>query len=104
MTVRSEGQFNTIIYEETDSYRNTQERWSVLMSPTTIQRLSIHNHVVNLVSAYGRMDHVRVYPFDLPDNNLMAYFPEANVLIGCERDPRSKTPAFKSVLVNVEPI
>ncbi|MBQ0712029.1 MAG: FdhF/YdeP family oxidoreductase [Porticoccus sp.] len=102
MTVRSEGQFNTIIYEETDSYRNTQERWSVLMSPTTIQYLGIQNNVVNLVSAYGRMDHVRVYPFDLPDNNLMAYFPEANVLIGCESDPRSKTPAFKSVLVKVE--
>ncbi|MEH6467008.1 MAG: FdhF/YdeP family oxidoreductase, partial [Porticoccus sp.] len=80
MTVRSEGQFNTIIYEETDSYRNTQERWSVLMNPTTIQRLGIHNSAVNLVSAYGRMDHVRVYPFELPDNNLMAYFPEANVL------------------------
>ncbi len=102
MTVRSEGQFNTIIYEETDSYRNTQERWSVLMNPTTIQHLGIQNNVVNLVSAYGRMDHVRVYPFDLPDNNLMAYFPEANVLIGCERDPRSKTPAFKSVPVNIE--
>jgi molybdopterin-dependent oxidoreductase alpha subunit len=102
MTVRSEGQFNTIIYEETDSYRNTQERWSVLMNPATIQRLGIHNSVVNLVSAYGRMDHVRVYPFDLPDNNLMAYFPEANVLIGCENDPRSKTPAFKSVPVNIE--
>jgi len=61
------------------------------MSPTTIQRLGIHNSVVNLVSAHGRMDHVRVYPFDLPDNNLMAYFPEANVLIGGESDPRSKT-------------
>jgi molybdopterin-dependent oxidoreductase alpha subunit len=102
MTVRSEGQFNTIIYEEIDSYRNTQERWSVLMSPTTIQYLGIQNNVVNLVSAHGRMDHVRVYPFDLPDNNLMAYFPEANVLIGCESDPRSKTPAFKSVPVNIE--
>ncbi|MEH6468620.1 MAG: FdhF/YdeP family oxidoreductase [Porticoccus sp.] len=102
MTVRSEGQFNTIIYEEADGYRNTQERWSVLMNPTTIQRLGIHNRVVNLVSAYGRMDHVRVYPFELPDNNLMAYFPEANVLIGCESDPRSKTPAFKSVPVNIE--
>jgi len=102
MTVRSEGQFNTIIYEETDSYRNTQERWSVLMNPATIQRLGIHNSVVNLVSAYGRMNHVRVYPFELPDNNLMAYFPEANVLIGYESDPRSKTPAFKSVPVNIE--
>jgi molybdopterin-dependent oxidoreductase alpha subunit len=101
-TVRSEGQFNTIIYEEKDSYRNTQNRWSVLVSPGTIKKLGIHNNVVNLVSQYGRMDRVRVYPFDLPDNNLMAYFPEANILIGCESDRRSKTPAFKSVLVNVE--
>ena len=59
---------------------------------------------MNLVFPYGRMDHVRVYPFDLPDNNLMAYFPEANVLIGCEQDPRSKTPAFKSVPVKVESV
>jgi len=106
-SVRSEGQFNTIVYEETDSYRNTQERWSVLMNPNTIEKLGIgkkgiQNNLVNLVSAYGRMDHVRVYPFDLPDNNLMAYFPEANVLIGCESDPRSKTPAFKAVPVNIE--
>ena len=101
-TVRSEGQFNTIIYEETDSYRNTQNRWSVLMNPDTIKKLGIHNNIVNLVSNYGRMDRVRVYPFDLPDNNLMAYFPEANVLIGCEQDPRSKTPAFKAVPVNIE--
>lgn len=101
-SVRSEGQFNTIIYEEKDSYRNTQDRWSVLMSPDTIKRLNINNHVVNLVSPYGRMDRVRVYPFDLPDNNLMAYFPESNILTGCEQDPRSKTPAFKSVPVKVE--
>lgn len=101
-SVRSEGQFNTIIYEEKDSYRNTQDRWSVLMSPDTIKQLNLHHPVVNLVSAYGRMDHVRVYPFDLPDNNVMAYFPEANILIGCEQDPRSKTPAFKAVAVKIE--
>jgi len=108
-SVRSEGQFNTIIYEETDSYRNTQDRWSILMNTDTIEKLGIgkkgiQNNLVNLVSAYGRMDHVRVYPFDLPDNNLMAYFPEANVLIGCESDPRSKTPAFKAVPVNIETV
>ena len=103
-SVRSEGQFNTMIYEEKDSYRNTHDRWSVLMNSATIQRMGISNYVVNLVSPYGRMDHVRVYPFDLPDNNLMAYFPEANILIGCEQDPRSKTPAFKAVPVNIETV
>ncbi|TNE76853.1 MAG: histidine kinase, partial [Gammaproteobacteria bacterium] len=101
MTVRSEGQFNTIVYEEKDSYRDTHERWAVLMHPATIERLGINN-VVDLVSEHGRMDRVRVYPFDLPEHNLMAYFPEANVLVGTASDPRSKTPAFKSVAVRIE--
>jgi hypothetical protein len=48
------------------------------------------------------MEAVRVYPFDLPAGNAMAYFPEANVLIGRESDPRSRTPAFKSVAVAIE--
>ncbi|WP_461519206.1 FdhF/YdeP family oxidoreductase [Porticoccus sp.] len=102
MTVRSEGQFNTIVYEERDSYRNTDDRWAVLMHPATIERFGINGNVVDLVSEHGRMDRVRVYPFDLPEHNLMAYFPEANVLVGTDSDPRSKTPAFKSVAVRIE--
>ena len=31
------------------------------------------------------------------------YFPEANVLVPTTTDPDSKTPAFKCVLVTVEP-
>jgi hypothetical protein len=31
----------------------------------------------------------------------MAYFPEANVLIGKESDPRSKNPAFKSTAIAI---
>ncbi len=102
MTVRSEGQFNTIIYEEKDSYRQTPHRWCVLMNLKTIQELNLKQHsLVTLKSAYGIMKNVEVFPFDLPDYNLMAYFPEANRLIGLERDERSKTPAFKSVDVVV---
>ena len=33
----------------------------------------------------------------------MTYFPEANVLIPQDTDPRSRTPGFKSVLVNAQP-
>lgn len=103
MTVRSEGQFNSIIYEENDSYRGTPERWSLLMNPRQMSALQLKKgDPVNLVSPHGRMDRVKVYPFDLPDNNLMAYYPEANVLIGREHDPRSQTPAFKAVKVAVE--
>jgi hypothetical protein len=31
------------------------------------------------------------------------YYPEANVLVPRDVDPRSKTPAFKSVLVEIVP-
>jgi anaerobic selenocysteine-containing dehydrogenase len=37
-----------------------------------------------------------------PGNALM-YYPEANTLVPRDVDPRSKTPAFKSVLVDIVP-
>src|SRR5690606_41246767 len=57
------------------------------------------NTPVSLVSSAGRLDNLRVQPFDVRRGNLMTYFPEANVLVPREVDPRSRTPAFKSVPV-----
>jgi molybdopterin-dependent oxidoreductase alpha subunit len=103
MTVRSEGQFNTIIYEEQDTYRNTDDRWSLLLSVSDIEQLGIEEgDRVTLRSNAGEMKHLKVFPFDLPAGNAMAYFPEANILVGREHDPRSLTPAFKSVDVQIE--
>ena len=102
MSVRSEGQFNSIIYEQKDSYRQVDQRWSVLMNPKQISSLGINaGDKVDITSATGEMKAVTVYPFDLPDGDIMAYYPEANVLIGRARDARSKTPAFKSVDVKL---
>ena len=102
MSIRSEGQFNSIIYEENDSYRGTQERWSALFNQQDLLELGIsHGDYVDLCSTYGEMKRVKVYAFDIPKGNVMAYYPEANVLIGRARDPRSHTPAFKSVAINV---
>jgi hypothetical protein len=56
---------------------------------------------LDIESAYGAMRGVKVYPLDLPDNDVMVYYPEANCLIGRERDARSQTPAFKSVKVRL---
>ncbi|MEM9621009.1 MAG: molybdopterin dinucleotide binding domain-containing protein, partial [Pseudomonadota bacterium] len=101
--VRSEGQFNTIVYEQEDTYRSISNRWSVLMSQEDLARLRLQRgDQVTLRSAYGTMEAVEVHPFDLPAGNLLAYFPEANVLIGTEVDPRSRTPAFKSIQVAVQ--
>ena len=102
-TVRSEGQFNSIVYEYEDSYRQNRDRWVVMMNPDdmTQQRLD-EDDSVTLVSTQGRMRGVRVRAYDLPRGDLMAYFPEANVLTSTAVDPRSKTPAFKSTPVWIE--
>lgn len=102
-TIRSEGQFNTIIYERKDSYRCTENRWSVLMNPADMSALGVHEGgAVDLVSDQGRMAGVTVHAFDLPQGGIGAYFPEANVLTGNAVDRRSHTPAFKATPVTVE--
>ncbi len=104
-TVRSEGQFNTIIYERTDSYRDRADRWSIMLNAhdLTLHRLQVGDRV-NLLSAHGRMQGVTVRAFDIARGSVMAYFPEANVLTGLEVDPRSHTPAFKATPVWIEAV
>src|SRR5690606_7970404 len=103
-SIRSEGQFNSIIYEEVDSYRGTKNRQSILMNRDDMARLGLNpGDRATLASAHGEMPDVEVQPFDLPPGNVLAYYPEANVLIGTGRDPRSHTPAFKSVPVRAVP-
>ncbi|WP_320818841.1 molybdopterin dinucleotide binding domain-containing protein [Thalassolituus sp.] len=102
MSVRSEGQFNSIIYEETDSYRGVDNRWTVLLNPDDMKAMALSaGDKVDVVSAHCVMKSVHAQPFDIPQGNVMAYYPEADVLIGLDRDKRSHTPAFKSVAVQL---
>ena len=41
MTLRSEGQFNTVVYEEEDLYRGQERRDVVLMSAADAERLGL---------------------------------------------------------------
>ncbi len=101
-TVRSEGQFNSIIYEEKDSYRKTDTRWCVMLNESDIEDLGIRpGERISLESEHGRMRDVKVFVHDLPKGNAMAYYPEANCLTGTEVDPRSKTPSFKHTRVRL---
>lgn len=101
-SVRSEGQFNSIIYEETDSYRHQASRHSLLMSPEDLSYLGLkQGDKISVISRQGRMDNLLVQPFDIPAGNVLAYYPEANVLTEHNVDPRSKTPNFKSVPVKI---
>ena len=102
-SVRSTGQFNSVVYEEGDSYRGIDKRWVVLLNPKDISNAELNpGDLVHLHSPYGTMRDVEIQPFALPSGNAMAYYPEANMLTGRERDPRSQTPAFKSVAVAIE--
>jgi anaerobic selenocysteine-containing dehydrogenase len=104
MTVRSEGQFNTVVYEEADIYRGQERRDVILLNGKDIARLKLHvDQEVTVRSEVGHMSNVRVRQYDIRAGNALMYFPEANVLVPGKADPRSKTPAFKSVLISIEP-
>ncbi len=104
MTVRSEGQFNTVVYEEEDIYRNQERRDVILMHPTDIEERGLKvDQRVTVSSATGTMHNILVRSFDIRAGNAMMYYPEANVLVPKTTDARSKTPAFKNVCVTVTP-
>ncbi|NNL57138.1 MAG: FdhF/YdeP family oxidoreductase, partial [Pseudomonadales bacterium] len=63
MSVRSEGQFNSIIYEQADSYRGVPERWSLMLNRDDMREMGIvQGDRVDVYSHYGTMQGVTVYP------------------------------------------
>lgn len=104
MTLRSEGQFNTVVYEDEDIYRGNERRDVVMMNEADAQSLGLRRdaHVV-VENQTGRLEAlVRFAP--LPRGNLAMYYPEANVLIPRRIDPASGTPAFKSTAARIVPL
>jgi molybdopterin-dependent oxidoreductase alpha subunit len=103
MTVRSEGQFNTVVYEDRDTYRGQERRDVILMNQSDIAErgLSIDEPVI-VSSVNGRLGPVLVREFDIRAGNAVMYYPEANALTSQEVDPGSGTPAFKSTLITIE--
>ena len=101
-TIRSEGQFNTIIYEYKDSYRGGIDRWSVMLNADDLAAHGLHDgDTATLESDHGVMKDVVVRAFDVARGSVMAYYPEANILTGTMVDPRSKTPSFKATPVRL---
>jgi molybdopterin-dependent oxidoreductase alpha subunit len=105
MTCRSEGQFNTVVYEEEDIYRGQERRDIILMNRADIQRLGLRvDQPVTVRSSAGSLSPILVREHDIRAGNTLMYYPEANVLVPRETDPRSKTPAFKCIHVTLEPV
>jgi molybdopterin-dependent oxidoreductase alpha subunit len=103
MTIRSEGQFNTVVYEDYDLYRGVEVRDVILMHPDDLVRLAVKDGGrVTVQGPAGAMKNIRATAFDrIKPGNAAMYYPEANVLVGREVDPLSKTPAFKGVVVQI---
>jgi hypothetical protein len=60
---------------------------------------------VSVRNQTGSLPNILVRPFDrIKAGNALMYYPEANILVPRHADPQSRTPAFKGVLVAVEPI
>ncbi|MGV7220274.1 MAG: FdhF/YdeP family oxidoreductase [Nitrospinales bacterium] len=104
MTVRSEGQFNTVVYDLHDKYRGIKSRNVVLMSEEDIIASGLNiNCRVRVRNTVGEMTNLKLLSFPIKPGNVMMYYPEANVLVSRrDHDKVSMTPSFKSVEVTIE--
>jgi anaerobic selenocysteine-containing dehydrogenase len=105
MTIRSEGQFNTVVYEEEDLYRNQTRRDIVLIHPDDIRRFGLTaGGRCRIASATGEMRGQIVSAFpEIRPGCVAMYYPESNVLVPKAADPLSRTPAYKSIPVTLAP-
>ena len=101
-SVRSEGQFNTMIYDDADLFRKQTSRDVLYINAEDIRKLGLSNgSLVDVESETGSMKKLTLAEYDIKPGNVMTYMPEANILIPQDNDVRSKTPSFKSVSVTI---
>ena len=102
MTVRSEGQFNTVVYDKEDRYRGVKSRDIIFMNSVDIHSLSIQKgERVTVKNATGILDNQEVVEYPIKSGNVMMYYPEANILVPRKCDSKSQTPSFKSIDVKI---
>jgi len=103
MTVRSEGQFNTVVYETEDRYRGISGRNVVMMNKIDMEALSLQEGSrITIKNETGRINGQKVVAYPIKEGNIMMYYPESNVLVPRNSDPQSRTPSFKSIEVILE--
>jgi molybdopterin-dependent oxidoreductase alpha subunit len=103
MTVRSEGQFNTVVYDTDDRYRGISGRNVVLMNKNDMTALGLpENGRITVKNTTGTMTGQKAVAYPIKEGNIMMYYPESNILVPRNSDPQSKTPSFKSIEVILE--
>jgi molybdopterin-dependent oxidoreductase alpha subunit len=109
MTVRSDDQFNTTIYDQDDSFRGIKgSRRVLLMNIDDIhargfavgQEVTAETAVDDGVTR--RVAGLRVVPYDIPKGCAAGYFPELNLLVPLWHHAKeAKVPASKSIPVRL---
>lgn len=108
MTIRSHDQFNTTIYGMHDRYRGVyNSRLVVFMNQIDMNKL--HLAALDLIDVQSHYDGItrtaeefHVVPYNIPQQNLAAYFPEMNVLVPINHfADKSQTPISKSIVVTI---
>ncbi|MCD2518724.1 FdhF/YdeP family oxidoreductase [Massilia sp. G4R7] len=109
-TVRSDGQFNTTIYNYDDHFRGVQgSRMVLFMARADMARYALREgELVSLRTPADdgverRVDGLAVVPYDVPEGCLAGYYPELNALIPLWHHAKeSKVPAAKAIDVVLE--
>lgn len=103
ITLRSEGQFNTVVYEEHDLYRGIPHRFCILLSLDDAKELGVkEGQRVTVRGEAGKLDNIEVVIGPIKSGVVAMYYPEANCLIKANVDELSRTPAFKSAPVWID--
>ena len=110
-TLRSHDQYNTTIYGLDDRYRGVfGGRTVVFMNPDDMAERGIDPdtqvEIESLVDdgKTRRVGGFKARPYNIPRGSIGAYYPETNPLLPLSHhDPKSKTPAAKSIPVLVRP-
>ncbi len=103
ITLRSEGQFNTVVYEEHDLYRGIPHRFCILLSSEDARDLGIREgQKVTVRGEAGSLPNIEVVVGQIRKGVVAMYYPEANCLIRANVDELSRTPAFKSAPVWID--
>ncbi len=108
MTMRSHDQFNTTIYGMNDRYRGVyNERRIIFINQKDIEKFNFKPfEIVDLVSNYDGIErkaiNFKLIPYNIPQGDLGAYFPETNILVPINHfADKSQTPISKSVVVKI---
>jgi molybdopterin-dependent oxidoreductase alpha subunit len=102
VTMRSEGQFNTVVYEDQDIYRGIPRRDAILLSGEDMGRWGFSTGDRVAVSTEAGAIEVVAYQFDIAPGNAAMYFPECNVVVPRNVDPASRTPGFKGFVASIK--